>query len=147
MNAKETLQKIAEALNIVSEQKQVEQPEIETPIVETKPEVEIVEVQIEPLVLEPTPEIESQIEPQIDLPVKEEKTDFRYEELEKQLQDLKQILSNALAQPPPELPEIPAKQPKGLTHSPETPVKKTATKIGQQGDSIMNRVFKYMNNN
>ena len=48
----------------------------------------------------------------------------------------------------PDVPEVEAPEPKGLTHSPEAPVaKKAASGVGRKGGSIQERVNRYINNN
>ena len=79
-------------------------------------------------------------------PTQEPKSE-RVEALEKQLEDLKSILADAMKQPEPTEVEVPQEEPKGLTHSPEKEVKKTANGVGKKGTSIQERVFKYINNN
>jgi hypothetical protein len=147
MNAKETLKKIAEALNIVDEQ----------PVVEETVEQPVAEAQAEQPVADEKPEVEAEQpvaeEPAAEEPVAEEQPEAKDEPVEnsevellkKQLDDMKEILKNALAEPA--VPEIPTKEPEGLTHSPEAQVQQKAKGIGRKGDDIMSRVFKYMNNN
>ena len=146
MNAKETLKKIAEALNIVDEQPAVEE-NVEQPVVEEQPVEQPEPVADQPVAEEPVaeePVAEEQPEAQPE-PVAENN---EVELLKKQLDDMKEILKNALAQPDePVVPEIPTKEPEGLTHSPEAQVRQKAKGIGRKGDDIMSRVFKYMNNN
>ena len=159
MNAKDTLKKIAEALNIVSEEKPVEETveQVAEPVQETAQEdaqEEQVESAQEEQPVEQTAE-EPAEEPAAEEPAQEEqkqeepKADPRVEELERQLADLKEILKNAMAQPEEkEIPEPPKPaEPKGLTHSPEKPVRTRAKGVGNKGEDIMSRVFKYMNNN
>lgn len=161
MNAKETLQKIAEALNIVDAEPKVEAQEIEntTEVVESEaPETVTEEVKAEEPAVE-QPEAEAKPEQQeqsvedkaeAEEAPKEVKDDSRVAELERQLADLKEILKNAMGQPAEEEKEIPeppkAEEPKGLTHSPEKAVSSKAKGIGNKGGDIMSRVFKYMNN-
>lgn len=160
MNAKDTLKKIAEALNIVSEEKpvqetveQVAEENAEAPVqeeakleqVESEQEEQPAEETAEETAEEPAAEEPAQEEPKQEEP----KSDPRVEELERQLADLKEILKNAMAQPEEkEIPEPPKPaEPKGLTHSPEKPVRTKAKGVGNKGEDIMSRVFKYMNNN
>lgn len=141
MNAKETLKKIAEALNIVDEQPAVEE-NVEQPVVEEQPVEQPEPVADQPVAEEPVVEEQPEAQPE---PVAENN---EVELLKKQLDDMKEILKNALAQPDePVVPEIPTKEPEGLTHSPEAQVRQKAKGIGRKGDDIMSRVFKYMNNN
>lgn len=154
MNAKETLQKIAEALNIVDAQPAVEA--VEQPVAEKQPVEQPVEEKsvVEESVAEKQAVEEPVAEkPVVEAPVVEEQPELAAENsevelLKKQLEDMKEILKNALAQPDePVVPEIPKKEPEGLTHSPEAQVRQKAKGIGKKGDDIMSRVFKYMNNN
>tara|TARA_R110001592_G_scaffold266427_1_gene532107 strand:+ start:46 stop:414 length:369 start_codon:yes stop_codon:yes gene_type:complete len=108
--AQETLKKIAEALNIASEP---------TPAPVAEPTVEATPV------VEPTPE-----------PV----ADTRVADLEKQLAEMKQILSDAMKEPEPTPEPV-----SGLTHSPEAQVAKKANGIGKKGASIQDRVHAYIN--
>lgn len=144
MNAKETLQKIAEALGVAATK-----VEDETPVEENAEQTPVEEVKAE----EPTEEtpktedvVEEITEPVVEAEVEEPKVSAREMEMQKQIDELKEILANALAQPEPEVPEIPKAEPKGLTHSPEKEVNKKAGGIGNKGDDIMSRVFKYINN-
>ena len=151
LNAKDTLQKIAEALNIAA------QPQ-ETTEVQPTPQPEAVEPTKE-LIEEPTPEVveevktevveEPKAEPQIETEAepKEEVKDDRVEALESQLADLKKILADAMKVEEVETPVVPEPEPKGLTHSPEKEVKTTAKGVGRKGTTIQERVFKYINNN
>jgi len=151
LNAKDTLQKIAEALNIAA------QPQ-ETTEVQPTPQPEAVEPTKE-LIEEPTPEVveevktevveEPKAEPQIETEAepKEEVKDDRVEALESQLADLKRILADAMRVEEVETPVVPEPEPKGLTHSPEKEVKTTAKGVGRKGTTIQERVFKYINNN
>jgi len=148
LNAKDTLKKIADALNIAAEP--TPQPEpveptkelIEEPTAEAVEEVKQEEPKAEPQeVTEAEPKEEVQEQP------KEEPKNERVEALEKQLEDLKSILADAMKQPEPVEVEVPKEEPKGLTHSPEKQVKKTANGVGKKGASIQERVFKYINNN
>lgn len=151
MNPKETLQRIAEALNIAA------QPQ-ETTEVQPTPQPEAVEPTKE-LIEEPTPEVveevktevveEPKAEPQIETEAepKEEVKDNRVEALESQLADLKKILADAMKVEEVETPVVPEPEPKGLTHSPEAEVKTTAKGVGRKGTTIQERVFKYINNN
>ena len=150
LNAKDTLQKIAEALNIAA------QPQ-ETTEVQPTPQPEAVEPTKE-LIEEPTAEVveevkteveEPKAEPQTETEVepKEEVKDDRVEALESQLADLKKILADAMKVEEVEAPAVPEPETKALTHSPEAEVKTTAKGVGKKGTTIQERVFKYINNN
>ena len=164
MNAKETLQKIAEALNIASSEPKevsVEETKVEdTPVVDTevKEETPVEEVKESAEAVETAEAVEVKEEKATEEPtVKDEaseevevsKDSERVAEMQKQIEDLKAILQNALSQPAEEKVEAPQieQEPKGLTHSPEKPVQKKANGIGQKGSSIKDRVFKYISNN
>jgi predicted HAD superfamily hydrolase len=71
----------------------------------------------------------------------------RVKELESQIDELKSILKDALESKTEEVvPELPVDD-KGLTHSPEKAVEKKAVKISKKGGkSIIDNVFKYINN-
>ena len=150
LNAKDTLQKIAEALNIAA------QPQ-ETTEVQPTPQTEAVEPTKE-LTEEPTAEVveevkteveEPKAEPQIETEAepKEEVKDDRVQALESQLADLKKILADAMKVEEVETPVVPEPETKALTHSPEAEVKTTAKGVGRKGTTIQERVFKYINNN
>ena len=156
MNAKETLQKIAEALNIVTASPQVEpvkeeQTAVEAPVTEMEVESITEELVTEEAKAEPVAEVSEQEETDepTEEPVAEERQDDRVLDLERQLADLREILKNAMSEPvAEELPVAPAAEPKGLTHSPEKTVStKKGSGIGKKGESIQDRVFRYMNNN
>jgi hypothetical protein len=151
LNAKDTLQKIAEALNIAAQPQQTTevqptpQPEAVEPTKELteEPTLEVVEDVKAEVVEEPKvePQVETEAEP------KEEVKDDRVEALESQLADLKKILADAMRVEEVETPVVPEPEPKGLTHSPEKEVKTTAKGVGRKGTTIQERVFKYINNN
>lgn len=156
MNANEALRKIAEALNIVEAEPKVENVEqpVEQPIeqpVEEKTEQPVEESVEQPVenVIEEQNEVVEENEEQPSEP-EQPKNDERVAELERQLADLKEILKNAFTQEPEvetkvETP-VQKNEPKGLTHSPEKTVKPQVKAIGNKGNDIMSRVFKYMNN-
>ena len=124
MNAKETLQKIAEALNIVTAVKE-EQTAVEAPVAEMEVESITEELVTEEAKAEPVAEVSEQEETDepTEEPVAEERQDDRVLDLERQLADLREILKNAMSEPvAEELPVAPAAEPKGLTHSPEKTV-------------------------
>lgn len=158
LNAKDTLKKIADALNIAAEPTEEPTPQPET-VEPTKELIEEPTAEVVEEVKEATEEVkeETKVEPQKETeaepkqevqeePAKEPKNE-RVEALEKQLEDLKSILADAMKQPEPTEVEVPKEEPKGLTHSPEKQVKKTANGVGKKGASIQERVFKYINNN
>ena len=150
LNAKDTLQKIAEALNIAAQPQETTevqptpQPEAVEPTKELteEPTAEVVE-EVKTEVEEPKaePQIETEAEP------KEDVKDDRVEALESQLADLKKILADAMKVEEVETPVVPEPETKALTHSPEKEVKTTAKGVGKKGTTIQERVFKYINNN
>lgn len=151
LNAKDTLKKIADALNIAAEptEQPSQQPEAVEPTKELieEPTAEVVEEVKEEPKAEPQEETEAEPKEEVqEAPTQEPKSE-RVEALEKQLEDLKSILADAMKQPEPTEVEVPQEEPKGLTHSPEKEVKKTANGVGKKGASIQERVFKYINNN
>tara|TARA_R110000796_G_C14243112_1_gene397566 strand:+ start:22 stop:492 length:471 start_codon:yes stop_codon:yes gene_type:complete len=156
MNAKDTLKAIAEALNIVSGDAKEVTPEVTTEVAEVVTEETTEAAEVAPEVVEDkTPEVTPEVAEVIEVApevapeaveVAPEVDNSRVNELESQLADLKEILKNAMSQP--EVPEVEAPEPKGLTHSPEAPVaKKAASGVGRKGSSIQERVNRYINNN
>ena len=148
LSAKDTLKKIADALNIATETPAAEVvavPEVTAEPVAPTPEPEVAEI-VEPAaepVVEPVAET-----PAAEVVPEEVKEDPRVEALEQQLKDLKGILADAMKVDEPIAPELPQAEPQGLTHSPEAVVKsESASGIGKKGQSIQERVFKYINNN
>ncbi len=156
LNAKETLKKIADALNVVSNDEPKVKEVIETPeTVEAQETPEVTEEVVEtPEATEETAEVTKEVEEPKEEPKAEEKEevkadDSRVKELEAQIESLKDIISKSLEQEEvkQQAPEVPTEEPKGLTHSPEKPVRKKANGIGSKGGDIKSRVFKYINNN
>ena len=130
--AKETLEKIAKAIGIATEE----------------PTVETVEETVE-ATEEPAEALEEKVEDTVEtVEAPEPKEDKRVEELETQINELKEILKNALESNKDEAPviEAPVVEEKGLTHSPEAEVKVKQKKLGNKGGDIMSNVFKYINN-
>ena len=118
MNAKDTLKKIAEALNIVSG----EAKEIVSEAIQEAAES-----------IDPTPE------------PKNARVDELEKQLADLKEILKNAMTQPEVI---EAPIVEAPEPKGLTHSPEAPVaKKTASGVGRKGGSIQERVNRYINNN
>ena len=164
-SAKETLDKIAQAIGIATATPEVETVEetvetIETPeVAETEETVtETVETteeateetteEVKEEAAEAAPEtetVESNDEPEA---IAEDKSNDRVKELEAQIADLKKILEDSInseTEDAIEAPELPTKEEEGLTHSPEAPVAVKQRKIGDKGGSIMSNVFKYIN--
>lgn len=165
-SAKETLDKIAQAIGIATATPEVETVEETVETIETPEAVEVEETAEETVETtednadentddakdeapEATPEVEaveSNDEPEA---VAEDKSDDRVKELEAQISDLKKILEDSInseTEDAAEAPELPVREDEGLTHSPEADVAVKRTKIGNKGGSIMSNVFKYINN-
>ena len=164
-SAKETLDKIAQAIGIATATPEVETVEetvetIETPeVAETEETVtETVETteeateetteEVKEEAVEAAPEtetVESNDEPEA---IAEDKSNDRVKELEAQIADLKKILEDSInseTEDAIDAPELPTKEEEGLTHSPEAPVAVKQRKLGNKGGSIMSNVFKYIN--
>ena len=164
-SAKETLDKIAQAIGIATATPEVETVEetvetIETPeVAETEETVEETVETTEDAAEETTEEVkeeateaapeteavESNDEPEA---IAEDKSNDRVKELEAQIADLKKILEDSInseTEDAIDAPEVPTKEEEGLTHSPEAPVAVKQRKIGDKGGSIMSNVFKYIN--
>lgn len=151
MNAKETLRKLAEALNIVSE---APEQVAEAPIVEIEKEVVEEAIPVEVEATDPKEAIEEntvanaseleEVSPEAETET-EVLEDPRVKELEAQLQALKDILKQTIETPTIESVAVPIDD-KGLTHSVEKPISSNHKKIGNKGNDTMSRVFKYINN-
>ena len=150
LNAKDTLQKIAEALNIAAQPQETTEVQPTPQPEAVEPTKELIEEPIAEVVEEVKTEVEEpKAEPQIETEAepKEEVKDDRVEALESQLADLKKILADAMKVEEVETPVVPEPETKALTHSPEKEVKTTAKGVGRKGTTIQERVFKYINNN
>jgi fused signal recognition particle receptor len=150
LNAKDTLQKIAEALNIAAQPQEATEVQPTPQPEAVEPTKELIEEPIAEVVEEVKTEVEEpKAEPQTETEVepKEEVKDDRVEALESQLADLKKILADAMKVEEVETPVVPEPETKALTHSPEAEVKTTAKGVGRKGTTIQERVFKYINNN
>jgi fused signal recognition particle receptor len=150
LNAKDTLQKIAEALNIAAQPQETTEVQPTPQPEAVEPTKELIEEPIAEVVEEVKTEVEEpKAEPQIETEAepKEEVKDDRVEALESQLADLKKILADAMKVEEVETPVVPEPETKALTHSPEAEVKTTAKGVGRKGTTIQERVFKYINNN
>lgn len=152
MNAKETIKKIADALNITSEAETVTPEVTETPapveaVVETPEAVEaapvaedIAEVKIEeepsevaPVVIEEAPEAISADRVELDA-------------MKAQINELKSLLKAAVREDSKEEAKIETVEADvaPLTHSPETTSEVSHKKIGGHGGDVLSRVYKYM---
>lgn len=167
-SAKETLDKIAQAIGIATAEPTPEVVEETTEVVEDTPVTEevketeevtettgeTVEDKVEDTTEDVTEEVTEEVETtenndDTEVEVTEEKSGERVAELEAQIDELKKIIADSLAKETEdvvETPEIPVKEEEGLTHSPEAEVAVKRTKIGNKGGSIMSNVFKYINN-
>ena len=158
MTAKETIKKIADALNIVQSddiKKTEETTEVAPESAEEKVEEvkeEATEEVAEDTKTEETPEETKDVEveeaKEEDAP-KVEKVDENNEkiaQMEKQLEELQKLLEAAVSSEN-EKAEAPVVQEdvKPLTHSPETKPEVKHTKIGGHGGTILDRVYKYIN--
>jgi len=151
--AKETLEKIAKAIGIVTEEPTVETAEATEDTVEDT--VETVEDKVDETVedtVEATEEPVEALEDVVETPEEvvdapESKEDNRVQELETQINELKEILTKALESNKDDvIVSAPVVEEKGLTHSPEAEVKVKQKKLGNKGGNIMSNVFKYINN-
>ena len=171
MNAKETIKKIADALNITADASQETAP-VADETKEATPEVETTETKVEEkapeakeeaveapadakgeLVMddadkaEPTPEVaETKAEEVTEESkeadkVEEQAIDPKVAELEGKLAEMQKLLDAAVKE------EAPVVEPevKPLTHSPETSAAREMKKIGGHGGSVLDRVYKYIN--
>lgn len=159
-SAKETLDKIAQAIGIATAEPTPEVVEETTEVVEDTPvaeevkETEEATETVEETTEETTEEVTEEVETtenndEPEAEVAEDKSGERVAELEAQINELKKIIADSLTNETEdvvETPEIPVKEDEGLTHSPEAEVAVKRTKIGNKGGSIMSNVFKYINN-
>lgn len=151
-SAKETLKKLAEALGVVAnEEEKVEEVVAEEATVEEPKAEEVVEETAEteePKAEEVAEEVTEEAEVKEE-PVEEPAEDSRMKEMENQLSELKELLAKALAEDNKEeaVPEIPKEEPKGINHSPEKEVRTQGKGIGNKGNSIQSRVWKYISDN
>lgn len=148
--AQEILENIANALGVKPEEKEQTQ---ET-VVEEKEEPKTEEVVEEQQEVEEEVEVESKEEETEEVSENEEETiseseNNRIKELESTIDSLKEMLAQGLLNEKKEekVQEVkPVEEPvKPLTHSPEASIERKNTKIGDKGDNIMSRVYKYMN--
>jgi len=162
-SAKETLDKIAQAIGIATAEptpevveetaEVVEDTPVAEEVKETEEATETVEETTEETAEEITEEVADEVETtenndEPEAEVAEDKSGERVAELEAQINELKKIIADSLANETEdvvETPEIPVKEEEGLTHSPEAEVAVKRTKIGNKGGSIMSNVFKYIN--
>tara|TARA_R110001606_G_scaffold377441_1_gene536512 strand:- start:68 stop:595 length:528 start_codon:yes stop_codon:yes gene_type:complete len=174
MNAKDTLKKIADALNITSKEDAKVETAVETPVVETveAPIEDVKQVEETPVVetvedVKETPEtdlkedaIKEDIEAKDAPEVKSEaiqnaeKAVGKAEEMKDEIKkeepselDLLKLQLNELKDIIKQQSEVPSidEEPKGLIHNPEGNVSKKTTKIGNKGGDIVSRVYQYIN--
>jgi cell pole-organizing protein PopZ len=158
-SAKETLDKIAQAIGIATADKvEAVEETVETPEVEATEEVvetadnTTEEVTEEVAETEENKEVADEVVETEEVTEEVEKTDeapddSRVKELESQINELKKIIQDSLSnetEEKVETPEIPVDD-KGLTHSPEAEVKTRGKKLGNKGGDILSNVFKYIN--
>jgi len=160
MNAKETLEKIANALNIAKgEEKKEETAKVEETVeatevveaVETKAEDTVVEaVEEKTEEVEETKEVKAteEVKEEVSAEVKEEpvieetKEDPRVAKMQEQIDELQKMLEQAVKEDSEEAaPEVEVKP---LTHSPESKPDTSHKKIGGHGGDVMSRVYKYL---
>ena len=154
MNAKETIKKIADALNIGAE----ETTKVEETKVEDKKEVvEPTEIVTEDVKAEAVTEDTKEVKTtevvaettEVAEDVKETpKEDTRITDLQKQVDELSKLLEVAVSKDADTIedtvPEIPQAEVQPLTHSPETTPDSNRKKIGGHGGDVLSRVYKYM---
>jgi len=158
-SAKETLDKIAQAIGIATADKvETVEETVETPEVEATEEVvetadnTTEEVTEEVAETEENKEVADEVVETEEVTEEVEKTDeapddSRVKELESQINELKKIIQDSLSnetEEKVETPDIPVDD-KGLTHSPEAEVKTRGKKLGNKGGDILSNVFKYIN--
>lgn len=153
MNTKETLKKLAEALGVVAEKEETVQ------VIENEETVQVTEEIKEDTEGGSVEEAEGAAEVAPEAPVEEAvleekapeeiKEDPKMEAMSKEIEALKEMLRTAIEadSKKADIPEVPKEEPKGLTHSPERQVKTKANGMGNKGENIQSRVWKYINNN
>jgi len=157
MNAKETIKKIADALNITSEEAVQEVKEVETPVeaVEEAKAEDTVEATEETKTTEEVVEVAEEVKAEendskeVVEPVKEEATpaNAELEAMKAQIEELKSLLRTAVKEDSKTKEEVidVAEEPvQPLTHSPEANVPSNTKKIGGHGGDVLSRVYKYM---
>lgn len=156
MNAKETIKKIADALNITSEETVKETKEEVTPV-ETVEEVkaeDTVEATEEAKTTEKVEEVTEEVKAEendskeVVEPVKEEAApaNAELEAMKAQIEELKSLLRTAVKEDSKteDVIEVAEEPVQPLTHSPEANVPTNTKKIGGHGGDMLSRVYKYM---
>ena len=144
--AQETLDKIAEALG-VKEKAEV----IETEKQEVQEQAPVEEIQPAEVSEQKVDQVAKAIEEDPPSPFEEPVKSSREQELESTIEALKDIIANQLdtknqAKEEVKAPEIKMPETKPLAHSPEAETNDIPfTKIGNQGSTIMDRVYSYIN--
>ena len=154
MNAKETIKKIADALNITSDEQK------ETPAVEETVETPVEETTVEaPEATETTPEVVEEVKEEkveekapeavteaVEEPTPDTNTDnAELDAMKAQIEELKGLLRAAVVEDSKEEKiETVEEDVQPLTHNPEANTAKKHKKIGGHGGDIMSRVYKYM---
>jgi len=156
MNAKETIKKIADALNIGAEETaKVEETKADDKVEETK--VEATQETVEDTKVEATEDTKVEDAPEVVAepaevaePVKEDtkEEDSKIQDLQKQVDELSKLLEVAVSKDIDTkediVPEIPETKVEPLTHSPESTPETNGKKIGGHGGDVLSRVYKYM---
>ena len=153
MNAKETIQKIADALNITKEDAKEVTPEVtETPaeapaIVETPeaPEAAPVAEEVkEEKVAEEAPEAVVETVDEVAEAPSAERVEL--DAMKAQIDELKNLLKAAVREDSKEEAKIEVEEAPvaPLTHSPENTSEVSHKKIGGHGGDVLSRVYKYM---
>ena len=151
MNAKETIQKIADALNIGdAAEKEVKVEDTKTEDVKVEDtKVEATEEKVEDAKVETTEDAKpEEVDAAEDVKEDAKEEDSRIKDLQKQVEDLSKLLEVAVSKDADTkeeiVPEIPEDKVEPLTHSPETTPETTTKKIGGHGGDVLSRVYKYM---
>ena len=152
MNAKETIKKIADALNITSDAETVTPEVTETPapveaVVETPEAVEaapVAEDVAEVEVVEETPEVAVEAAPEAPEAISADRAEL--DAMKAQINELKSLLKAAVREDSKDEAKIETVEADvaPLTHSPETTSEVSHKKIGGHGGDVLSRVYKYM---
>ena len=150
MNAKETIQKIADALNITKDDAKEVTPEVtETPTeapatVETPEAAPVAEEVKEEKVAEEAPETVVETVDEVTEAPSAERVEL--DAMKAQIDELKNLLKAAVREDSKEEAKIEVEEAPvaPLTHSPETTSEVSHKKIGGHGGDVLSRVYKYM---
>ncbi len=150
MNAKETIKKIADALNIGdAAEKEVKVEDTKTVEQVEEVKAEATEDKVEDVKAETTEDAKTEEvteAPKVEVETEENKEDAKIADLQKQVDELSKLLEVAVSKEVKEdvIPEIPEDKVEPLTHSPESTPETTTKKIGGHGGDVLSRVYKYM---